>query len=246
MVITSSVLVNTRHTVLVDPLERELQYLESLSFFIRETPFQRIIICDGSGYAYPKWTLELAAEHEKQLELLSFEGNKEAMGKHGKGYGEGEIMKYVLAKSRLMPQAEGFLKITGRLKLVNVEEILRRADHRKNYFMPISLIRPRWLLPVAARPCVEVQVYYATKAFFRDVLLDAYLNVSDDKKYFLEHAYHDAIAASQVKVQCFPMAPEITGVSGSNGWPLKERPYWKRLLIRGISYLPYIRPIYRR
>lgn len=245
MVITSSVYVNTRYTALQDAGERERQYFDSLEFYIRETPFQKIIVCDSSGYIYPGSMRCLAEEHHKQLELLSFTGDKAAMELHGKGYGEGEIMEFVLTHSRLLKEVEGFLKVTGRLKLTNTEKLLRRAHHRQNYFMPISLIRPRWLVPPAARPCVEIRVYYATKDVFKTVLLDAYRKVSDDKTYFLEHAYHDALAASAVTVQCFPLAPEITGTSGSNGWSFRERPIWKKLLIRCILQLGYITPLYK-
>jgi hypothetical protein len=243
LVITSSVHVNTRYTALLDAGERERQYFDSLEFYIRQTPFQRIIVCDNSGYTYPGSMRRLAAERHKQLELLSFTGDKTAMERQGKGYGEGEIMEFVLGHSRLLEEAEGFLKVTGRLKIINTEKLLHKVHHRQNYFMPISLIRPRWLVPPAARPCVEVRVYYTTKDVFKDVLLDAYRKVSDDKTYFLEHAYHDALAASAVKVQCFPLAPEITGTSGSNGWSFRERPIWKKLLIRCILQIGYITPV---
>lgn len=246
LVITSSVQVNTRNTALRDPGERARQYFDALSFFICETPFQRIIVCDNSGFAYPLALQRLAGEHRKRLELFSFTGDKEAMERYGKGYGEGEIMAYVLSHSRLLTEVEGFLKVTGRLRLTNAEQLLREADHRQTYFMPISLIRPRWLVPRSARPCVEVRVYYTTAALFREVLLPAYRRVSDDKTYFLEHAYHDALAASPVNVRCFPIAPEIAGISGSNGWLFRERPYWKKLLIRGIFYLGYITPLYKK
>jgi hypothetical protein len=244
LIITSSVHVNTRHTALRDPRERERQYVEAILFFIRETPFQRIVVCDNSGYRYPGELLPLAAKHGKWLELLGFTGSLEAMERQGKGYGEGEIMAHVFLHSRLLAEVEGFLKVSGRLRLTNVEKLLGKANHQRTYFMPVSLIRPRWLVPAAARPCVEVRVYYTTKIVFSAVLLDAYRQVSDDRTYFLEHAYHDALAASSVKVHCFPAAPEIAGMSGSNGWSFKERPGWKKVLIRGISHLGYITPIY--
>ena len=245
LVITSSVYVNTRYTVLQDTAEREQQYFDSLEFYIRETPFQRIIVCDNSGYTYPAAMVQLAVAHHKQLELLSFTGDQAAMERQGKGYGEGEIMQFALAHSRLLEEVEGFLKVTGRLKLINTEKLLRKAGHGQNYFMPVSLIRSRWLVPRAARPCVEVRVYYTTKDVFKTVLRDAYREVSDDKTYFLEHAYHDALAASAVKLQCFPVAPEITGISGSNGWRFRERPVWKKILIRCIFHIGYITPLYR-
>src|SRR6185437_12823188 len=245
LIVTSSVYVNTRHTVLQDARERERQYIDALTFFIRETPFRRIVVCDNSGYVYPVALAQLAVSFGKQLEMLGFTGDKEAMDRCGKGYGEGEIMAYTLAHSRLLARVEGFLKVTGRLKVINTEKLLRKADHRQTYFMPVSLVRPRWLVPAAARPCVEIRVYYIPTAVFRQVLLEAYRGVSDDKTYFLEHAYHDALAASSVNVRCFPAAPEITGVSGSNGWSFAERPGWKKGLIRIIAYLGYIRPLYK-
>lgn len=245
LIVTSSVYVNTRRTVLRDAGERERQYIDALTFFIRATPFLRIVVCDNSGYVYPAALVQLAASCRKRLEVLGFTGDREAMDRYGKGYGEGEIMAYTLANSRLLPEAEGFLKVTGRLKVINTEKLLRKADHRQTYFMPVSLLRPRWLVPAAARPCVEVRVYYIPTTVFREVLLEAYRTVSDDKTYFLEHAYHDALAVSSVTVRCFPAAPEITGVSGSNGWSFVERPGWKKWLIRVISHLGYIRPLYK-
>jgi hypothetical protein len=47
-------------------------------------------------------------------------------------------------------------------------------------------------------------------------------------------------------VKCFPAAPEITGISGSNGWVLKERSALKKLLIRLILRLGIIKPVYKK
>lgn len=99
------------------------------------------------------------------------------------------------------------------------------------------------MVPKAARACVDVRVYYVTVEFFKAVLLDAYKEVNDDQIYFLEHAYYNALARWGVSIKCFPVAPEITGISGSNGWVLKERSYFKKKLIRFISLLGYIRPV---
>lgn len=243
LVITSSVYVSAPLTALADPGQREAQYLDALDFFIRESPVTRIIVCDNSGYRYPGSLVPLAASFNKKLELLSFTGNSELVAAYGKGYGEGEILKYLFSNSLLIGEVEGFLKVTGRLRLVNSADLLRRIDPGTNYFMPVSLLRPRFLVPRAARPCLDVRVYYATKSFFREVLLDAYLGVRDKERHFLEHAYYDAIRLSGVKVKCFPVAPEITGVSGSNGWVFKERPPLKKALIRLVHYLGYVKPI---
>lgn len=245
LVITSSVYVSAPYTKLVDPEEREKQYLDSITFFIKESSLKKIIVCDNSGYHYPESLYQLAALHNKEIELLSFHGDNKLVAEYGKGYGEGEIMKFVLSNSQLIKQVEGFLKVTGRLKLINSDKLLRKCNHWENYFMPVSLLRPRWMLPKAARPCIDVRVYYTTKDFFNDVLLNAYSNVSDKNIFFLEHAYHQAIAHSPVKVKCFSIAPEITGMSGSNSWLFKERSPLKKIMVRLVSFLGYIKPIYR-
>jgi len=245
LVIPSSVYVSAPNTSLVDAEERERQYMESISFFIRQTPLTRIIVCDNSGFHYPGSLYNLAQSHNKEIELLSFQGNNELVGDYGKGYGEGEIMQFVLSNSSLIAKVDGFLKVTGRLKLVNTGKLLRDCNHWENYFMPISLLRPRFMVPKAARCCVNTQVYYTTKEFFSGVLLNAYKEVRDKNTFFLEHAYHKAVANSTAKVKCFPVAPEITGMSGSNRWMFKERRWTKKILIKLVSLLGYIRPIYR-
>jgi hypothetical protein len=252
LIIPSSVHVSARYTTLLDPGQREAQYLDSLSWFIRESPLTRIIVCDNSGYHYPKSFYELADFHHKKIELLSFNGNSMLVQEYGKGYGEGEIMEFVMKHSLLLQEVEGFWKVTGRLKVVNFYKLLRQSKVTENYFMPVSLLRPRFLVPRAARRCVEVRVYYVTTAFFKRVLLTAYKEVRDDQTFFLEHAYYQAIvqsyaasagSGSATRVRCFPTAPEITGMSGSNGWVFKERPWPKKLLIKFVSYLGYIKPI---
>ena len=245
LVIPSSVYVSAPNTSLADAEERERQYMDSILFFIAETPLTRIIVCDNSGFRYPESLYNLAQSHNKEIELLSFQGNNELVADYGKGYGEGEIMQFVLSNSSLIGKVDGFLKVTGRLKLVNTGQLLRNCNHWDNYFMPISLLRPRFMVPKAARCCVDTRVYYTTRIFFTDVLLNAYKEVRDNNTFFLEHAYHKAIAESTINVKCFPVAPEITGMSGSNGWVFKERSRLKKMLIAVVSFLGYIRPVYR-
>lgn len=245
LVITSSVYVSAPYTVLVDPEERKKQYHESILFFIKESPLTKIIVCDNSGYHYSESLYDLAISHNKEIELLSFQGNNELVATYGKGYGEGEIMQFVLTNSKLINGVEGFLKVTGRLKLVNIDRLLRKCDHWENYFMPVSLIRPRFMVPKPARACVEVKAYYTTKKYFKDVLFNAHAEVRDKNTFFLEHAYHKAMATSPVNVKCFPTPPEFVGISGSNGWTIKERSRLKKMLIKFVSLLGYIKPIYR-
>jgi hypothetical protein len=246
LIITSSVRVSARYTALIDPVERKTQYIDSISYYIRESPFIKIVVCDNSGHRYPQSLILLARSLNKELELLSFTGEHQLVERYGKGYGEGEIMEYSMANSRLLKEVDGFFKVTGRLKVTNIARLLVMSKTTENYFMPISLLRPRWLVARAARVCVEVRAYYATKAFFREVLLTAYKEVRDDQTFFLEQAYYRAMINApkwSKRIHCFPVSPEITGMSGSNGWTFKEHSLPRQLLIRMGILLGYIRPI---
>jgi hypothetical protein len=243
LIIPSTIHVSAPNTALLDPNQRLTQYLDAISFFIKTSPLTKIIVCDNSGYHYPGSLVSLAGFYGKEIELLSFVGDKDQVIKCGKGYGEGEILKYALSNSMLIREVDGFLKVTGRLKVLNVAALLQKSDSRKNYFMPVSLLRPRFMVPLAARSCVDTRVYYTTRDFFSQVLLDAYQNVSDETIHFLEHAYYSAIASSPSRVQCFPVAPEIIGISGSNGWNFHERSRLKKIMVRIAAALGYIRPI---
>lgn len=244
LVLTSTVHVNAPYTVLQDAGERERQYLESIRYFIRESPMTNIVVCDNSGFRYPDSLYAEANKMHKQIELLSFVGDRDRVMRYGKGYGEGEIMDFVLRNSLLVARSEGFLKVTGRLKVANLLQILRRSDLlRGNYFMPVSLLRPRWLVPRAARPCVDTRVYYVTRDFFSRFLLTVYKDVREREGFLLEHAYYKAIAASSVPVRCFYPAPEIVGMSGSNGWLFRERSAPRKLLIKIVAFLGYVKPV---
>ena len=246
LVITSAVHAIAPYTFLTDAGEREKQYIDSIIFFIEHGPVRKIIVCDNSGYTYPKSLQDLAQIHQKELELLSFKGSSDLVSAYGKGYGEGEILEFILSNSVLMAQAEGFLKVTGRLKLVNISELLQKINFSENYFMPISLLRPHFMMPEAVRRCVDVRVYYTTKDFFKQHLLFAYKNVRDENTFFLEHAYHKALENGSGKVRRFPVPPEIVGMSGSNGWMFKKRTWLQKAFIRVAFFLGYVQPIYRQ
>lgn len=230
LVLPSSVYVSARRTVLMDPAERARQYMDAIGFYIRETPMTKIVVGDNSGYCYPDSLIGLAASYGKELELHSFRGDNALVEKYGKGYGEGEIMEFLLSNSRLLGKATGFMKVTGRLRLVNIGKMLPQMNEKVNYFMPVYLDRLR--VPEKARRCVELRVYYATTTFFRNVLLQAYKDTRDDEVYFLEHAYYAAIARSGIKPRRFKILPEIVGISGSNGWSFRERTPLEKLLTR--------------
>jgi hypothetical protein len=87
LIITSSVYVNSTFTKLVDPKEREKQYVDSFLFYINKSNFDDIIICDGSNFDFSVYNLiETGKLFNKRVEILFFEADKKKILIKGKGF----------------------------------------------------------------------------------------------------------------------------------------------------------------
>lgn len=193
-----------------DTEERLKQYTDALEFLISEKVFSKIVFCDNSAYAVEQLQFleDLAAGNGIRLELLSFQGDSAQCVRHGKGYGEGEILEYVFSNSELLRNESFFVKITGRLKVVNIREICRRLKTDKIYFnIPNRTIREYY----------DTRIYAMPVEIFRQFFLSAYSRVWDDRGIYLEKVYTRVLLQNRLTVSNFPQYPRITGIGGSTG-----------------------------
>lgn len=196
--------------VLKNTEERLKQYIDALDFLIREKAFDKIIFCDNSGYSMEqlRFLEEAAWANGTELELLSYEGNTQKCIEHGKGYGEGENLEYVFYHSELLRSETYFVKLTGRLKVVNIRDICRRLRTGRIYFnVPKSSIREYY----------DTRIYAMPVETFQSLFLSAYPQVCDDKEIYLEKVYTKVLQNNNLRVHNFPKYPRITGIGGSTG-----------------------------
>lgn len=193
-----------------DEEERLKQYIEGIIFLVESRAFSKIIFCENSNYGTGKFEdlRKLADEQHVILELLSFQGNVRLTSFHGKGYGEGEIMKYVFEKSQLIREEDFFVKITGRMKVVNIRDIVMRLNREKTYFnIPNRTLRSLY----------DTRMYAMPIKLFIDNFINRFDQVMDEKGYYLEHVYTQILKDNEICVTNFPRYPRIVGVSGSTG-----------------------------
>jgi len=215
MIITSSVYVNSGLTALKDPGVREAQYVDSILFYIRSKAIRNIVVCDNSGFDYAN-NDALTAEAKKlgkEIEFLSFAGDKDAIKEKGKGYGEGQIMEYTLRSSRLLGKEENFFKVTGRVLVLNIDRIVSRVIPGEACFQNVTM-NP---FSTLHKRKVDTRLYYCSRAFFERHLLDAYKSVDDNGGRYLEHAYYDKLIENKARWMEFAVFPRYTGISGSTG-----------------------------
>ena len=189
---------------------RKEQYYDSLERCIRSEAFTRIVFCDNTaaGTAFFEPLYALAESLSVQLELFSFSGDSEAVTRQGKGYGEGEIMEYVMANSKLVKESDYMVKLTGRLSVDNLKKIVSRMDKNCCYFNIPNRTR---------REMADTRFYAMPIKLFQDFLQKEYVRVDDKNGYYLEYVYTDIIKKNGLRTYNMPLYPRITGLSGSTG-----------------------------
>lgn len=205
---------------LTDSEARKQQYIESIRYYITSTPFEKIIYCDNSNAVLQTELMELAIKHSKQLEWLSFTGDKEKVLEKGKGYGEGEIIEYALTHSKLLQESVYMVKITGRLIVKNIRFLLKFANESGIYFVPA--------LTEGGKLWIETRLYMMPIQIYRKYFLDAYNRVDDRNGLCLEQIFASVIQDNCIPYRNWVVMPDFRGISGTFG-TVQDLPFVRRV-----------------
>lgn len=200
------------HTKLTDTNERLVQYKNTLSRYIKESNFDVFVFCENTGFIMAKDDLlQLAKEYKKSIEFLSFISDIDSVKKLGKGYGEGECIEYALKNSvNLQMKSDCFFKVTGRLFIDNINQILASNINYKNCFFTDGI----------NTNSVRTVFFKTQVSFFNQYLLQVYKNVNDSENKFLEFVYFEHLIDKNIN-GIVPY-PYIIGNSGSTGNPYTD------------------------
>lgn len=214
-------------TRLTDANERLRESLCALVEWSSVTSVKKFVLCDNTAPAF-SFGKVIAFFHakDKELEVLTFQGDRQKVASQGKGYGEGEIVRHVLHNSRLLRTCDYFFKITGKVFVRNFEQI---ADAHLNDGVVFETNNKRiGLTKVAAktlaigfpnsrfaRGMTNTCFYKCERAFFERHLLDAYFQVDDLKKNYLERVYYNILCRKWFTEM--KMSPALVGISGTSG-----------------------------
>ena len=184
------------------------QYRECLEFYLLHTGFKNVIFCENSEYHLDFSDLQdIALEHGKELEVLSFCGNPEETRMRGKGFGEGEIVAYALAHSRHAESIRHFVKVTGRLIVRNMEELRKRLDVSRFYINRLLVRNDAEVL--------DTRLYATPVELYKQYFLNLHTGVSVE--FNLEKAFTKCLYEWKIPFRCFPRYPEFHGICGGDG-----------------------------
>lgn len=242
LMLTSSIVAHDVAVRLQDTQARLDHALESVEQWLRIAPNLSIVLCDGSSY-------DLTAEVRQRfpgaaIECLAFENDQALVKYLGRGYGEGEIVKYAITHSKFIQEAGCFAKCTSKLWVENFGKCMRHWNGHlllSGVFLhAFSPLRPTLLRQI------DTRFYVASVENYRKYFVDAHLTMDSRVGHGLEDGFLDTLLRENLRHCLSPVPPIIGGVGGGTGayyrnrnmrvlkdwlrlWVVRHRPEWAGL-----------------
>ena len=200
------------YTVLQDPELRKRQYCEALDFYLQNTSLPVVFMenthTDFSS-EYQDWI------DRGRLEYLTFDGNSGFDKIKGKGYGEALMLLYALEHSRMLAESKYLIKITGRLKVENVEEIGRSRW---------LLLDKLWRSNIENQEWITTTCFCTTPAILRELLLRHKEEISEEDRghNWIENVFARAFVTDTdipMRIVPFFASPVFHANSGTSNSP---------------------------
>lgn len=223
-----------------DPEVRLQDYCDALEFYLKmpDEYVDRVLFLENSGSDLSKLeTLAKTIEHNKQVEFISFVGEYDP--KHGKGTGETQMLDYGLSHSRFLCETDIFWKVTGRLKVLNMAQLLKTApagyelycDLRDVPLIGDALGGNRWM---------DLRVFSCTVRNYNQLMrgraLDfSSLHCSPEKTIFED--VKNLMNTGEKVVPRFLVQPKIAGFSGFGNASYRSKSYIAKESLRQVTRL---------
>lgn len=202
---------NVPFTWIVNLEERLEQYIHSIQYAIDNySSITKIIFCENTDYDYDYTLLtERALSKGKDFEYLTFQGDYDKIQKLGKGYGEGEIIKYALDFSRLLRTESTFYKLTGRIVVKNMDQVVKTTIYKNAFIFKQK--------DITNKPFdyIETYFYKAETDLYIQYLLNSYKFCNDYYTQYLEHVFYKNLCG--LPLRCFNIQPIFSGKLGTSG-----------------------------
>lgn len=210
LLLTSSINVSAPKTRLLDPADRFFYTIRSIEEWLKINKSLKIVLCDGSGFKFGE---ELFNRFPSaNIECLSFQNDVRNVELYGKGYGEGEIIKYALDNSRILRECDVFAKCTSKLWVKNYWKYIKGWNGVFLCDASFSFNEKGWGMEFEL---LDTRFYVADKKTYENRFLNAYKRVRDMKGYYLEHSFKDVVQGCDMKGIISNVPLDCRGVSGS-------------------------------
>lgn len=203
------------------PEMRQEDYFNSLNYYINNHPkIRKIVFVENSG-----WPLSRVKEatlenpYGKEVEFISLNSN-DFPRHYGKGYGEISLMDQGIQQSKLIQESTYIAKITGRIRLLNLTEILESVS--SPYDCLCDLKDQGWMLKRylfrerTASPYSDTRFLVFKKDFYFKYFQPLVSNHQNGCFYMESKIYQGIQAAKPYEqvIERFPIEPKFSGIAG--------------------------------
>jgi hypothetical protein len=203
--------------------QRQEDYYNSVKYYVNNQPrIQKIIFIENSG-----WPLDRVKEavtdnpHDKKIEFISLNCN-DFPREFGKGYGESLLIEKGLFQSNLINTVTHFAKITGRIYLKNMTQILEST--KENYDCLCDYKDQGWKIKKIlgkkdVSPYCDTRFLVFSQNFYEHTIKP--LHQKHEKGcFYLETRFYQAIKTverQQKVISRFVIEPDFQGIAGHFG-----------------------------
>jgi hypothetical protein len=217
LIMSATLVPPTAAVARANPADRLSDYLDALRYYLSlpNTVIDRILFVDNSNSDItPLAKLAQTLQHEKNVELISFEGNDHPY-QRGKAYGEFKLMDYGLSNTTLFDPEDIVWKTTGRLKFLNLPEMARRCC-KLSFDVLCDLHNVPWVGSGnwSNYHNMDLRVFAFRMRAYDEILRDLWR--TREEGLDAEFMYHRMRQPHQnVRIiSRFPLQPQLQGISG--------------------------------
>lgn len=212
ILLTSSVIAMDTSVLLKEQDARIFHTLESIKKWREIAPNHKIVICDGSGFDFT------ALVNQQfpclNIECLFFMNDEKLVKKHGKGYGEGEIIRFALGASKYLKESNWFAKCTAKLWVKNFNTCIQEWN---GSFLCKAFFSNTFSLRKTHLEYVDTRFYLASKSYYKKYFLEAHRYLGGNGGLSIEEAFLDIVITNDLKKILFKAPPIVSGVGGGSG-----------------------------
>jgi hypothetical protein len=202
-----------------DTQEREKQYLDTLSFYLEKGWSREIVFIENSGHNLSGF-YELAHKYPEVItEIISCSLN-DFPRELGKSYGEMCMLDYAFEHSKLIADSDGFIKVTGRFRILNLDKLINEAEQRQPWVLfcdtkdhPVY----DWLRNGWNGHAADTRFFIVQKDFYQKHFYGKYKQLNDSTGKLIESLFFQVIQSqSQAEkiISRFKTEPEPAGKAG--------------------------------
>jgi hypothetical protein len=220
ILLTSSVVAHDKSVRLQDSAERARLALESIHQWRAIAPHNPLVLCDGSGFDFQPMVTPLLGSGP--VECLNFQNDVELVKRHGRGYGEGEIVHHAIDNSTLIKSAGSFAKCTSKLWVENFSTCMQQWNGRmlmKAVFVDVFSPRKSTTLDY-----IDTRFYAMNVQEYRTHFLHAHEAIRSQQGYGLEESFRDVFLKTHIQGCLMNPPPVICGVGGGTATYYKNSP----------------------